>query len=106
MPRYLLKIKYSVQGLNGVRKEGGTARAEVARKLIEGVGGKLETFDFAFGEYDAFAVIEAPSNAAVAGAATIVGAAGGASVETVALMTAAEIDEAVRTEVAYRAPGT
>jgi uncharacterized protein with GYD domain len=106
MPRYLLKVKYSVQGLQGVRKEGGTARVEVARKLIEGVGGKLNSFDFAFGEYDAYAVIEAPSNAAVAGAATIVGAAGGASVETVTLMTGAEIDEAVRAEAAYRAPGS
>jgi uncharacterized protein with GYD domain len=105
MPRYLFKIKYTVSGIQGVRKEGGSARVDVARKLVEGVGGKLETFDFAFGEVDAYAVIEAPSNAAVAGAASIVGAGGGASVETVVLLTGAEMDEAVRTESTYRAPG-
>jgi uncharacterized protein with GYD domain len=106
MPRYLLKIKYSVQGIGGVRKEGGTSRVEVARTLIESVGGTMHSFDFAFGEVDAYAVIEAPSNAAVAGAATVVGAAGGASVETVALLTGAEMDEAVKSGAAYRAPGS
>ena len=105
MPRYLLKIRYSVEGLNGVRKEGGTARAEVARKLLESVGGKLHSFDFAFGEYDAYGVCEAPSNAAVAGAATLVSAAGGATIETVVLLSPAEVDEAVRGKSDYRKPG-
>jgi uncharacterized protein with GYD domain len=101
----MLKIKYSVPGIQGVRKDGGSARVEVARKLVESVGGTMHSFDFAFGEYDAYAILEAPSNAAVAGAATTVGAAGGASIETVVLMTGDEIDQAVRAEAAYRAPG-
>lgn len=105
MARYLLKIRYSVEGIGGVRKEGGTARAEVARKLIEGVGGKMLSFDFAFGEVDAYALIEAPSNSAVAGAATIVSSAGGATVETVTLISPAEMDEAVRGQAEYRKPG-
>src|SRR5947209_13006824 len=106
MPRYLLKIKYSVDGIGGVRKDGGTARAAVARKLMESVGCRLETFDFVFGDVDAYAVVEAPSNAAVAGAATIVGAAGGASIETVVLMPPAEMDEAARGQAAYTKPGS
>jgi uncharacterized protein with GYD domain len=105
MPRYLLKIKYSVDGIAGVRKDGGSARAAVASKLLETVGGRLETFDFAFGDVDAYAVVEAPSNAAVAGAVTVVSAAGGATVETVVLITPAEMDEAVRGKAEYTKPG-
>ena len=105
MPRYLCKVRYSVEGINGVRKEGGTARAEVARKLFESFGATMHSFDFAFGEYDAYLVVEAPNNAAVAGAATIVSAAGGASIETVVLMSPAEIDEAVKVQADYRKPG-
>ena len=105
MPRYLLKVRYTVDGIKGVRKDGGTARAEAARKLIEGVGGKMESFDFAFGGVDAYLVIEAPNNGAVAGAATIVGAAGGASIETVALVSPAEMDAAVSIDADYRKPG-
>jgi uncharacterized protein with GYD domain len=101
----MLKIRYSVEGIGGVRKDGGSARAEVARKLIESVGGKMHSFDFAFGEYDAYALCEAPSNAAVAGAATIVSAAGGATIETVVLLTPSEVDEAVKAQADYRKPG-
>jgi uncharacterized protein with GYD domain len=105
MSRYLLKIKYTVDGINGVRKDGGTARVEVARKLVESVGGTLASFDFAFGDVDAYMVIEAPNNASVAGASSIVGAAGGASVETVALLTGTEMDQAMKAQAEYRKPG-
>lgn len=105
MPRYLLKIRYSVEGINGVRKDGGTVREAAARKLIESVGGKMHSFDFAFGEHDLYAVCEAPSNAAVANAATMVSASGGATVETVVLLTPSEVDEAVRGSVEYTKPG-
>ena len=105
MPRYLWKIRYTADGLNGLRKEGGSARAEIARKLLESAGGKLHSYDFAFGDVDAYAVAEAPSNAAAAAAATTVSAAGGATVETVVLLSPAEVDEAVKAQTDYRKPG-
>ncbi|HEV1997974.1 MAG TPA: GYD domain-containing protein [Candidatus Dormibacteraeota bacterium] len=105
MPRYMLKVRYSVEGINGVRKEGGTAREAAARKLVESVGGKMLSFDYAFGDHDVYVICEAPSNAAMASAATMVSASGAATAETVVLLTPSEVDEAVKAQVEYRKPG-
>jgi uncharacterized protein with GYD domain len=106
MPKYLLKVNYTLQGIQGVRKEGGSARRDVAAKLCESVGGKLESFNFAFGATDAVAVCDLPDNAAAANAATIVAAGGGATCETVPMLTPEEIDQAVKGSVEYRPPGS
>jgi uncharacterized protein with GYD domain len=105
MAKYLWKVRYSVEGLNGVMKEGGTARMAAAGKLIESVGGSIESFYYAFGAEDAFVVADLPSAVACAAAAMTVSAAGGASVETVTLLTPAEVDEATKASTSYRKPG-
>lgn len=106
MPKYLLKVRYSTDGIAGVRKDGGSARRDAASKLIASVGGTLESFHFAFGGTDVYAICEAPNNGAIANAATAVGASGAGSVETVALLTCEELDGAVANAVDYRAPGS
>ena len=50
MPKYLFELHYTVEGAKGVQKEGGSARRAATVKAIESVGGKLESFYFAFGE--------------------------------------------------------
>lgn len=105
MPKYLWKVRYSVEGLNGVMKEGGSARVRAATKLVESLGGTVECFYYAFGKEDAFVIAELPSAAACAAAAMTVGAAGGAALETVALLTAQEVDEATKAKAEYRKPG-
>jgi hypothetical protein len=45
----LLKVSYSVDGLKGVMKEGGTSRVKAVERALAGVGGSLESFYFAFG---------------------------------------------------------
>lgn len=44
MPRYLSLFKYSAEGAKGFLREKTTAREAAAKKAIESVGGKLETF--------------------------------------------------------------
>ncbi len=105
MPKYLLKVSYTLDGIRGVRKEGGSARRDVAAKLCESAGGSLESFYFAFGTTDVYATADLPDNVAAANVATAVAAAGGASCETVALLTTDEIDRAMSASVEYRAPG-
>jgi uncharacterized protein with GYD domain len=105
MPKYLLKVSYTLQGIQGVRKEGGSGRREAAAKLCESAGGKLESLYFAFGTTDVYAVADLPDNVAAANVATAVAASGSAAVETVALLTTDEIDKAVKGAVEYRAPG-
>ena len=104
MPKYLLQVNYSVDGVRGVLSKGGSARRAAAEAAAKSVGGSLESIYFAFGGTDAFAVVEAPDNAAAAALALTISASGGASANTVVLLTPEEIDEATQRGVEYSPP--
>ena len=61
MSRYLIKASYSPEGMKGVMAKGGSARVAAIERLVAGVGGSMESFYFAFGEDDAYIVVDAPS---------------------------------------------
>ena len=64
MPKYLLQASYTLDGVRGVLSKGGSARKAAAQAAAESVGGTLESFYFAFGSTDAFALADLPDNAA------------------------------------------
>jgi uncharacterized protein with GYD domain len=105
MPRFLIQATYTLDGLRGLLKDGGSGRVEAVRRMAESVGGRLESFDFGFGEPDTYVICELPDNKAAAAVALAIGASGGASTKTVVLLTPAEVDQAVKQTVDYRAPG-
>jgi uncharacterized protein with GYD domain len=105
MPKYLLEVAYTTDGIKGVKDKGGSARLAAATELIEGLGGKIESFYFAFGGTDVFVVADLPNDVTAAAAALTVGAGGGATTRTVSLLTPAQIDDAVSKNVIYRPPG-
>jgi uncharacterized protein with GYD domain len=104
--KYLLKASYSPEGIKGVLKEGGSSRSTAVEKALAGLGGTLESFYFAFGGTDVYITVDLPDHATAVAFASSVGATGALSkVETVVLLTPAEIDAAVQKTVEYRAPG-
>jgi uncharacterized protein with GYD domain len=105
MPKYLLEVSLSKKGLQGTLKEGGTARRAVAETLVKSVGGKLESFYYAFGDRDVFALIDVPDNASAARVATAVTASGAGSVKTTVLLSPKEIDQIGKSTADYRPPG-
>jgi len=105
MPKYLLQVNYTLDGVKGVLAKGGSARKAAAQAAAKSAGGKFESFYFAFGSTDVFAVVDLPDNAAAAALALTVSAGGGATVRTTALLTPEEIDKAAGTGVKYRPPG-
>ena len=105
MPKYLWEVRYTVDGMKGVLKEGGSGRREMVEKLAANMGGTLESMHFAFGDVDAYIIADMPGDLDVAAVAMTVGAAGAASVRTVKLMTPEEVDEAKQKTVEYRGPG-
>jgi uncharacterized protein with GYD domain len=105
MARYLLKARYASEGAQGVLRRGGTARREAVEALVTGLGGRLESFDFAFGEEDLYVVCDLPDNSAAAAVALTVNATGAVHVQTVVLLTAEEVDAASGQQVQYTAPG-
>ncbi len=105
MPKYLLQVNYTVDGVKGVLAKGGSARRAAAQAAAESVGGTMESMYFAFGTTDVFAVADLPDNAAAASLALTVSASGGATVSTVVLLTPEEIDAASQAGVQYTPPG-
>jgi uncharacterized protein with GYD domain len=105
MPKFLFQASYTLEGLKGVRSAGGSARREAITHVAESVGGRLESFHFAFGHRDAYVICELPDNEAAAAVALTANASGAVTVETVALLTPEEIDAAAGRSVDYRPPG-
>ena len=105
MPTYLFKTSYTLDGIKGVRGVGGSNRRDAVAALAESVGGRLESFHFAFGDSDAFVIVDLPDNESAAAVALTVNGAGGAVVNTVVLMTPEEVDAAARRSVDYQPPG-
>lgn len=105
MPKYLLEVSYTLDGVKGVVAKGGSARKAAATAAAKSVGGKVDAFYFAFGGTDVYCVADLPDNEAAAALALNVTAAGGAKVNTVVLLTPDEIDSAVGKNVKYTPPG-
>jgi len=104
MPKFLFEASYTVEGVKGLQREGGSSRRDAVAKAAESVGGRLERFYFAFGDHDAFAIADLPDNQSATAVALAVAAAGGASVRTVVLLTPEDVDAAADRPVDYHPP--
>lgn len=105
MPKYLLQANYVGEGVKGLLKEGGTSRRAATERAVKSLGGTLEAFYYAFGETDAYAIVDVPDNASMAAIALTAGASGAVAVKTTVLLTPEEVDEAVKKAPSYRPPG-
>lgn len=105
MPKYLIKVSYTAEGIRGVMKDGGTKRRAAAEAAVTSTGGRLDSMHFAFGDDDVYAIIDAPDNVSVAAASMAIGASGLVNVKTVVLLTPEEIDQAVKKGARYTPPG-
>lgn len=96
MPHYLVQVAYSREGWEALVKQPQD-RIEAVRPTIEGVGGKISSAYFAFGDYDVVLITELPDNVSAA-AIAIAFAGGGAckAVHTTPLLTSAEAVDAMK----------
>jgi uncharacterized protein with GYD domain len=106
MPKYLFEASYTPEAVEGIRKAGAASRAAVVSDMCSELGGKLDSFHFAFGDVDAFVVCDLPDDEAAAAAAFTVGASGVGRITTIKLLTIEEADAALRRSVSYRPPGS
>jgi uncharacterized protein with GYD domain len=105
MPRYLVRSRYTPEGLKGLQEHGGTRRREAVVNALHSIGGKLEAMYFAMGEDDVIIIAEAPDNVAMAAIGIAVGATGTIRPQTVVLLTPEEVDKAVKHKISFQAPG-
>jgi uncharacterized protein with GYD domain len=105
MAKYLVTASYTADGAKGLLKDGGTKRKQAAEQVLKSVGGTLEAFYFAFGESDAYVIVDMPDHASAAAASMAINASGAVTTRTTVLITPEEIDKAVKKSATYRAPG-
>jgi len=105
MPKFLIEANYVGEGVKGLLKDGGTSRRTAVDKLLSSVGGTVESFYYAFGDTDAYVVVDVPDNVTAAAVALTVAASGAVTLKTTVLMTPEELDQATKKSPAYRAPG-
>ena len=106
MPKFLIRAAYSVEGMKGLQKEGGTSRREATKAAVESAGGTMETFLYAFGETDVYVIVDMPDRESMTALAITIGASGAVSAQTTTpLLTPEQVDEAVSRSVNYRPPG-
>lgn len=105
MAKYLVCGKFTAEGAEGLRREGGTGRRDALGKLAESLGGSLEAFYFAFGEVDTAIIVDLPTPQAAAALALAVGEAGRVTMTTTVLLTPEQVDAARDLAPAYRPPG-
>jgi uncharacterized protein with GYD domain len=105
VPKFLVAVRYSPEGVKGLLSGGGTARRAAVQSAVEALGGTLESFHFAFGEDDAFVIVDMPDNESAAAIGLVVGASGLVSSRTVVLLTPEQIDAAAAKQVEWRGPG-
>ena len=105
MPKFMIQASYVGEGLKGLLEEGGTKRRVTVARTIDGMGGKLETFYYAFGDYDVFGVADLPDNVSSVAFSMMVNASGLINAKTTVLLTPEEIDQATKKTVDWRPPG-
>jgi uncharacterized protein with GYD domain len=105
MPKYLITANYVGDGIKGLLKEGGTSRRAAVDKALQSVDGKVEAFFYAFGDADAFVIVDVPDNTSMAALALTVAASGVVTLKTTVLMTPEEVDKAIKKAPTYRPPG-
>ena len=105
MAKYLVEGRYPAAGAKGLAKEGGTGRRAAIIKTIQGLGGKLESIYYAFGDVDVYLVVDMPDAASVTALSLAASQSGSVAVRTIVLMTPEEMDAAGKKAVEYRPPG-
>jgi len=80
MPTYIMLANWTDQGIKNVKES--PQRLDIAKKLIEAAGGKVNRFYLTMGHYDMVVVGEAPSDEAMASVMLSLGSGGSIRTET------------------------
>jgi len=107
MAKYLVYGSYTLEGIKGLIKEGGSSRKSHFETNVGNLGGKVEAFYYAFGGEDLYSIVDLPDNVSVTAISMAISAGGGFKPTTIALLTPGEIDEAAKktATVGYHPPG-
>ena len=105
MSKFLMEVSFTRDGIRGLSTEGGTKRREAVQQFFSGVGGKLETLYFAFGDADVYAIVDFPDNVSAAAVSLAANSTGAVHAKATVLITPEEMDQAAQKSKGLRPPG-
>ncbi len=105
MAKFLIQARYVGKGVEGLLKEGGSARRETVGKAVGSYGGKLEAFYYTFGNDDVVAIAEFPDAVAATALSLAINATGTVQLRSTPLISCEEVDMATKKHGTYRPPG-
>jgi uncharacterized protein with GYD domain len=97
VPRYLWQVTYTPSGASGVIADGGTVRCDAIQRMVERVGGSVESCYFALGGRDLYVIGQVPDEVAAASLSIHTTAGGAARTEAIPLLTPDQMDKATST---------
>ena len=104
--KFLWTAEYSTAGAAGATKDGGTGRQAAIEGLVASLGGSLDVCYFSGNGAGVVLIVDIPDQASATAAMYTVQASGGISSMTATpLLTAAEVDAAMKLSPAYTPPG-
>jgi len=106
MAKFLISGSYTAEGTKGLIREGGSGRKAAVEKALAGVGGRLESIYYTWGDRDVIAICDVPDAISGLALSLAINAAGTVQVTSSPLLTVEEVDAACKKSVAYRAPGS
>lgn len=105
MSKYLGMANFTPEGLKALRQGGAASRIALGEALAASLGGTQDCYYLAFGDVDAYAILDLPDDEAAASLSIAINEAGFARVTLVKLLTVDQVDEAFRRSPAYVPPG-
>jgi uncharacterized protein with GYD domain len=106
MPKFLVQASYTAEGIQGLQKDRASGRQAAVVEAAQSLGGALESMHFALGADDVVIILDLPDVAAAAALGAIVAASGLIrATRATALLTVAEMDEALSRHPSFHAPG-
>lgn len=105
MAKYLIRGTYTAEGIRGVLKDGGTARVQAVKQVVEGLGGTIDAFYFAFGEDDFVMIVDGTDVPGMLAGTMAAGASGAVRTTTTVLISPDDLDAASKMLTTYRPPG-
>jgi uncharacterized protein with GYD domain len=104
MPKFLIQASYTNDGIKGLLREGGKGRQGAVEQVVKSLGGKVEAYYFAFGEWDVYNIVDLPDNVSAVALSVGVNSTGAVRLTVIPLVTPAEMDAATKKAVDFRPP--
>jgi uncharacterized protein with GYD domain len=106
MAKFLIQATYTAEGLQGLIRDKASGRRAAVARALESLGGQVEAFYYALGDYDAVVIAEVPDHVTAAAIGITVSSSGVVRTKTTPLLSVEETDRALQKTIEYRPPGS